>query len=202
MKVADQLNALWAHRGGFLAASRKLVAYGEFRIGVRSTNSPGGKQVARLDPEDVFQDALLRALTEDNCPFDGEELYRLIRRHIDNGLRTLEKSPVPREIPLINEKKIPGTIPVGSLVDESTSDSDISDEEEEFNRQVIEITRSRFKPNSQENRLLTLILEQKGDKDKLCSLLSIDPASFDRLKYKLKVVANSVKDELKKTGKK
>jgi len=202
MKVAAQLDVLWAKRGGFQATARRLIAYAHMRIGVRSTATRGGQQVARLHPEDVFQDALIRALTADDCPVDGEQLYRLIRRHIDNGLRTLEKSPAaPYEIGIVNEKGIPGTIPVDSLSDDSCSDSDVSDEEEGFNQQVVEIVKTRFKANGQESRLLTLILEKQGDKTKLCSLMSIDGATFDRLKYKLKVVVKAVNDELKKTAK-
>jgi hypothetical protein len=204
MQAEVNLETLWQHRGGFKATFRRLMGYACQCIDRRSTKSAGGQQVAKENPEDVVQEAIFRAFTSDDSPRDGEEFYKLVRRNIDNPLRTLEKSPkAARTIGAINQPGIPGTVDIGTIADPSSAESKILDAEDEFYTIVANEVRKRLnKPNGQETQLLNLVIERTGTKEELCALLKIDSATFDRVKNRLKNVVVAAINDLKKTAKK
>ena len=198
--VARTLDALWRDRGGVKAAYRSLLGYAYECIKSRSTATAGGQRVAQLQPEEVVNSAIEKALTSENCPTQGEDLYRLVRRNIDNPLRTLEKSPNAMRTLAVGEDPDAGDVNVADENAESPAQAALLDEEDAFNGRVVEETRRRLKgPNCLEARLLDLVLKRAGDKPKLCALLGIDAAKFDRLKFTLKTVAGGVIQDLKRT---
>lgn len=204
MHAEVDLETLWQHRGGFKATFRRLMGYACQCIDRRSTKSAGGQQVAKENPEDVVQEAIYRSFASDSCPQDGEEFYKLVRRNIDNPLRTLEKSPkAARTVGAVNQPGIPGTVDLGAITDESPAERQKLDTEEEFYALVANEVRKRLnKPNGQETQLLNLVIERTGTKAELCALLKIDSATFDRVKNRLKNVVVAAITDLKKTAKK
>lgn len=198
--VARTLDVLWRDRGGVTAAYHSLVGYAIDCIGRRSTATAGGQRVAQLEAQEVVNGAIEKALTSEDCPMQGEELYRLVRRNIDNPLRTQEKSPNAMRTLALGENPDAGDVTVVDENAESPAEAALLDEEEAFYGRVTDETRRRLKgPNCLEARLLDLVLKRAGDKPKLCALLGIDAAKFDRLKYTLKTVAGGVIQDLKRT---
>lgn len=206
MKPSTDLDVLWRHRRGFNAAYRQLIAYAHSCIKRRSTGTPGGRQIAQLEQTEVVNGAIVTALSDPECPADGEELFRLVRRNIDNSLRTLEKSPrVVGGLPIQPGAGVDGVIGEDALPDRSTPDPSaqlLENEEQELKKSIVEETRRRLKsPHCLEARLLSLLLEGAGDKLQLCARLNVDGAKFDRLKHSLKNVAASAAADLRKKAK-
>lgn len=199
INVRQTLDVLWRDLGGVTAVYRQLVGYAHSCIENRSTATAGGQRVAQFDPQEVVNDAIEKALLSENCPTEAKELYWLVRRNIDNPLRTLEKSPNAMLTMAVGEDSEAGEVTV--LDDaESPAQAAMLDEEDAFNGRVIAETRRRLKgPNCLEARLLDLALKRAGDKPKLCQLLAIDAAKFDSLKFKLKTVIGGVINDLKRT---
>ncbi len=198
--VARTLDVLWRDRGGVKVAYHSLVAYALDCISRRSTATAGGERVAQFQAEEVVNSAIEKALTSKDCPTQGEELYRLVRRNIDNPLRTLEKSPNAMRTRAIGEDQNAGDATVVDENAESPAEAALLDDEDAFYGRVAEETRRRLKgPNCLEARLLELVLKRAGDKAKLCELLGIDATKFDRLKFALKAVTGGVIQDLKQT---
>ena len=198
--VARTLDVLWRDRGGVKAAYRSLVGYALDCISRRSTATAGGEKVAQLQAEEVVNSAIERALTSKDCPTQGEELYRLVRRNIDNPLRTLEKSPNAMRTLAVGEDPDAGDVAVVDENAESPAQAALLDEEDAFYGRVAAETRRRLKgPNCLEARLLDLVLNRAGDKTRLCALLGVDATKFDRLKFTLRTVAGGVIQDLKRT---
>lgn len=197
--AARDLEALWRLRGGVKAAYRSLLGYAYECICRRSTATAGGQKVAQLKAEEVVNSAIEKALTSQDCPTQGEELYRLVRRNIDNPLRTLEKSPKAMRTVAVGDNVSEGEVAVIDEGTESPAEAALLDDEEAFFGRVVEETRRRLKsPNCLEARLLDLVLDRAGDKPKLCRLLAVDDAKFDRLKFTLKTVAGGALQDLKR----
>jgi len=197
------LDVLWKKRGGRVEASRSLVAYALHCIKVRSTKSAGGRKVALLEVADVVNSALLEAFKSMPNPTDGEAFYFLIRRKLDNSLRTLEKSPkVIPMIPIVGGEAPQGTVSIDSVVNEDAEDpaaTILADEEEARRREIADETKRRLKsPHCMEARLLDLIVSEFGDKQKICNLLKIDGPKFDRLKNTLTNIATAVRADAAK----
>ena len=202
INVASSLDVLWRERGGLKAAYRALVAYAHARISLRSTSTAGGQKVAQLQAEEVVNKAIESAVMSESCPIEGEALYLLVRRNIDNPLRTLEKSPSAMRAVAIGDNAEEGEVDVADEDAESPAEAALLDEKNAFNGRVADETRRRLKsPHCLEAKLLDLILKRAGDKTKLCQMLGIDGAKFDRLKFALKAVASSATQDLKRREK-
>jgi hypothetical protein len=200
INVRQTLDVLWRDMGGVTAVYRQLVGYAMECIKNRSTASVGGQRVAQLQPEEIVNGAIEKALLSDNCPTQGKELYWLVRRNIDNPLRTLEKSPNAMRTMAVGDDPSAGEVTVVDEDAESPAQCSMLDEEDAFNGRVVEETRRRLKrPNCLEARLLDLVLERAGDKPKLCLSLGIDATKFDRVKHTLKTVIGGVINDLKRT---
>lgn len=200
INVRQTLDVLWRDLGGVTAVYRQLVGYAHACIKNRSTATAGGQRVAQFEPEEIVNAAIEAALTAEKCPTEGKDLYWLVRRNIDNPLRTLEKSPNAMLTMAVGDDSDAGEVTVVDEDVESPAEAAMLDEEDAFNGRVIAETRRRLKgPNCLEARLLDLALKRAGDKPKLCQLLAIDAAKFDSLKFKLKTVIGSVINDLKRT---
>lgn len=200
------LDILWAKRGGRAAATRGLIAYAHKCLKLRSTETAGGRQVAILEVAEVVNSAIFGAFKESPNPKDGEAFYFLVRRKIDNGLRTIEKSPkVIPTVALVTGVAPKGTVSIDVVADEQSVDPAanlIADDEEELNRRIVEETKRRLKsPQCMEARLLDYIVTGAGDKQWICEQLNIDGAKFDRLKFSLKNVATAAKADVEKRTK-
>gem|GEM_PF-5359391 len=156
-----------------------------------------------MEAADVVNNALLNALKEAPAPSDGEQFYLLVRRKIDNGLRTIEKSPktIPM-VPLVTGVAPAGTVSFDTVADEQAADPAanlVADEEEAHNRRIVEETKKRLRsPQCMEALLLEHIVAGNGDKQRICELLKIDGAKFDRLKFTLKQIATAVRADLER----
>jgi len=201
--VVVNLDILWAKRGGRAAAMESLAAYAVWCIKGRSTGTPGGQRISAMEAADVVNNALLNALKEAPAPSDGEQFYLLVRRKIDNGLRTIEKSPktIPM-VPLVTGVAPAGTVSFDTVADEQAADPAanlVADEEEAHNRRIVEETKKRLRsPQCMEALLLEHIVAGNGDKQRICELLKIDGAKFDRLKFTLKQIATAVRADLER----
>lgn len=200
INVRQTLDVLWRDLGGVTAVYRQLVGYATDCIKRRSTATAGGQRVAQLKPEEIVNGAIEKALLSENCPTQGKELYWLIRRNIDNPLRTLEKSPNAMRTMAVGDDSDAGEVTVVDEDAESPAEAAMLDEEDAFYGRVIAETRRRLKgPNCLEARLLDLVLKRAGDKPRLCELLVIDAAKFDTLKFKLKAVIGGAINDLKRS---
>ncbi len=84
------LDRLLEPYGGFKLVYKKLLAMARRKLALYVGNS-GGKVVTRqLDPEDAVHDAFARLFEEGFGLNDN--VYFVLRNHVDNGIHTLEKS--------------------------------------------------------------------------------------------------------------
>jgi len=192
---------LFAHRGGFALAYVKLLAYAISVIQRRSGPIKGGAIVAKMDAKELVAHAFAR-LTE-GCSFeDGEEVYRQLRRHIDNRAHTIQKAPVPpRHVSVWPGHEGPTTDAVNELKDENATNpasaAELS-EEDDFYKSVLTETKRKFKADGTEPKFIDILIEGWKDRPDVCELMNITPEQYDALLKRVSRAAKAVKEEFLK----
>lgn len=191
---------LFAHRRGFDAAYLQLCVYAIDRIRARSGPSGGGAVVGSLDAKAVVADAFARILREETNWADGEAVYRQLRRHIDNYLHTIEKSPVPaRHRSLEALRDDPDEEKSFDVPDENAADpadEAVKQEEEDFNKSVLEATKAKYPPTSKEIEFIDQLIEGWRDRQEMSELLDITPERYDALLKRVSRAAIAKKREM------
>jgi hypothetical protein len=192
---------LFSHRGGFALAYVKLLAYAITVIQKRSVPTKGGAIVAKMDAKELLAHAFSR-LTE-GCSFeDGEEVYRQLRRHIDNKVRTVQKVPVPpRHVSVGAGHEGPTTNTVNELQDENATNpasaAELS-EEDDFNKSILTETKRKFKADGMEPKFIDILIEGWKDRPDVCELMNITPEQYDALLKRVSRAAKAEKEEFLK----
>ena len=199
MSPEVDFDKLFAHRGGFSVAYKKLLAYAIVVIEMRSGPVAGGAVVARLDAKEVVNRAFERILTED-CSFqDGEAVYLQLRRHIDNAVRTIQKAPVKeRAVAIGIDETSPTATAVGLLADENaTSPAEAAElgEEDDSYKIVLNEAKAKSKPGSLESQFIDILIEGWRDRPDVCELLKITPEQYDALLKRVSRAAKTLKME-------
>lgn len=191
---------LFAHRGGFETAYMKLCVFAVDVIERRSGPSGGGAVVRTLDAKVVVADAFARVLTENTQWDDGEAVYRLLRRHIDNKIHTIQKSPVvARQVSLdalranLDDEKAPDFPDEGAA---NPADQAAADEEESFYKSVLEATKPKYPAGGNEWKFIDLLIEGWRDRQEVCELLQITPEQYDALLKRVSRAAKAKKLEM------
>ena len=185
---------LFAHRGGFDTAYMKLCVYAVDVIERRSGPTGGGAVVRSLDAKAVVADAFARVLAENTQSDVGESVYRQLRRHIDNQIHTIQKSPVvARQVSLDALRADPDVKQAPDFPDESAvdpADQAEADEEDSFYKGVLEATKRKYTADSKEWKFIDLLVDGWRERQEVCELLQITPEQYDAL---LKRVSRSAK---------
>jgi hypothetical protein len=191
---------LFAHRGGFDIAYMKLCVYAIDVIERRSGPTGGGAVVRSLDANAVVADAFVRVLAEDTQSDDGEAVYLQLRRHIDNQIHTIQKSPVvARQISLDalradpDAKQAPDFPDVGAV---DPADQAETEEEDSFYKGVLEATKRKYAADSKEWNFVDLLIDGWRERQEVCELLQITPEQYDALLKRVSRAAKAKKLEM------
>jgi hypothetical protein len=191
---------LFAHRGGFDTAYMKLCVYAVDVIERRSGPAGGGAAVRSLDARAVVADAFGRVLAESTQSDDGEAVYRQLRRHIDNQIRTIQKSPVvARQVSLDALRADPDVKKASDFPDEGgvdPADQAEADEEDSFYKGVLEATKPKYSADSKEWKFIDLLVDGWRDRQDVCELLQITPEQYDALLKRVSRTAKAKKLEM------
>lgn len=177
------LDRILAHRGGYEHATEKLGAYAVIVIRLRSGPTPNGRAVANLDPKEVVRNAVAR-LVEMKSFEDGEEVYRQLRRHIDNEVHCLQKSKnlEPKSVAIAAGTPVEGSREMGEPEDcnaPDVGDSVSRDEENAFYRDLLRKQQSQYKANSHESALIGHFLEGWTERGEIAELMGITVEQYD-----------------------
>lgn len=85
------LDQLFASRGGFAVAYKKLVVLAQAMLVTYGGDSASRVVLRQLDPEEIVNTAFERYLDGDSGD-EGEDIYLVLRRHIKNHVRSAAKS--------------------------------------------------------------------------------------------------------------
>jgi len=196
--VAPDFETLFAHRGGFAMAFAKLAAYAVTVIKKRSGPTRNGKIVAALDAKQIVIQALSR-LTECDSLEYGEIVYCQLRRHIDNGVRTIQKSrSIPINISIGTGTYEPDAGVIAELEDEtakSPADEAELSEEDAFYKKVLSEAKTKFKPDGLESKFIDMLIDGWRDRQDACELLKITTEQYDALLKRVSRAANAKKEE-------
>jgi hypothetical protein len=191
---------LFAHRGGFETAYMKLCVYAVDVIERRSGPTGGGAVVRSMDAKAVVADAFARILAESPQSDDGEAVYRQLRRHIDNQIHTIQKSPViARQVSLDALRADPHGKQAPDFPDEGAvdpADQAEADEEDSFFKGVLEATKPKYPADSKEWKFIDLLVGGWRERQDVCELLQITPEQYDALLKRLSRAAKAKKLEM------
>jgi hypothetical protein len=195
--LAD-LDRVLAHRGGYLQATEKLVAYAVIVIRKRSGPNGNRRAVLGLDPVELVKDAVAR-LVEMESLDDGEAVYCQLRRHIDNAVHGVAKSkkPQPKSVAIAAGVPVEGSREVGEP--EDCTATDVADgveqaEEDDFNRDLLRQQQSKYKPDSREAALIGHILDGWTERGDIAELMGITAAQFDIVYKRVGRAVRELKD--------
>jgi hypothetical protein len=191
---------LFAHRGGFDTAYMKLCVYAVDVIERRSGPTGGGAVVRSLDAKAVVAEAFARVLAEITQSDDGETVYRQLRRHIDNQVHTIQKSPVAaRQVSLDALRADPDVKRAPDFPDEAAvdpADQAEAGEEDSFYKGVLEATKPKYPADSKEWKFIELLIEGWRERHEVCELLQITPEQYDALLKRVSRAAKAKKLEM------
>lgn len=177
----------------------KLTAYAITVINKRKGPSRNGRIIEKLDAQELVKHALSR-LVECEDLDDGEAIYCLLRRHIDNYVRTIKKQKSqPTLVGIATPGFEDGSHLKAELEDINASDpADISEQhdENEFHKELLTQTKKKFKEDSPEVALIDLVLEGWSVRSELASLMDITPKKYDVILKRVSRAALAVKDQL------
>lgn len=197
-KQQPDLDRVFAHRGGFEQAMEKLYAWAIVVINMRSGPSRNGRAVSKLDAKELVKNALAR-LVEMPSLEDGEEVYRQLRRHIDNEVRSLQKRKTvdPKVVAIAAGVPAEGSTEVSEP--EDCTVSDVADsveqaEENEFYRGLLREQQKQYNKTSSENLLIDHILDGWSDRSDIAELMGITTAEYDILYKRVARAARELKE--------
>ncbi|MBC2601161.1 hypothetical protein [Puniceicoccus vermicola] len=196
---------LFAHRGGFAMAYAKLTAYAITVINKRKGPSKNGRIIEKLDAQELVKHALSR-LVECEDINDGEAVYCLLRRHIDNYVRTIQKQKTnPTLVQIATSGYEEGSARISEPKVENTknpAETSEQKDENEFYKELLAQTKLKFKSEGVEFALLELVIEGWSDRSELAALLEITPQQYDVILKRVSRAAISLKDQLLRNVKK
>ncbi|MFA5263919.1 MAG: hypothetical protein WC378_08820 [Opitutaceae bacterium] len=199
--VAPDFDKLFAHRGGFAMAFAKLTAFAIVVIRKRSGTTKNGRVIAELDAKQLVVAALARL---NECEFldDGEAVYKLLRRHIDNSVRTIQKrTNAPVEVSIGTGTYEPDAEVIAELEDETSENpADVAElnAEDVFYKTVLSETKSKFKAGGLESQFIDMLIEGWRDRQDSCELLKIIPEQYDALLKRVSRAAIAQKEAVLK----
>lgn len=180
-------------------AYAKLTAYAITVINRRKGPSKNGRLIEKLDATELVKHALSR-LVECKSLEDGEAVYCLLRRHIDNHVRTIQKQKTnPTLVQIATSGYEEDSSVIAELEDENTlTPAETSDrkDENEFHKGLLAKTRSKFKPDSAEVHLIDLVIEGWSGRSELSTLLEVTTQEYDAILKKVSRTALSLRDQI------
>ena len=188
--MADEvdLDALLAHRGGVSGACKQLAGYAVEVINRYSCRDGNWGAVRGVDPNDVVNHAFERILTDWKDWPNGEDLFKQLRRHVQNYIHVLAKSKLQQRFvqpgdgdPETSESDIPE---IDYFADANALDpaeaAEVTDDEE-TSRRFLDHLRTVFPSGSIETRLIDLLIEGWRDRKEASELLEIKPEEYDKV---------------------
>jgi len=182
-------------------AYAKLTAYAITVINKRKGPSKNGCIIGGLDAQELVKHALSR-LVECESLEDGEAVYCLLRRHIDNYVRTIQKQKNhPTLVQISTSGYEEGSSAIAEPEDESAqtpAETSEQKDENEFHKELLVQTKEKFEPQSAEVALIDLVIEGWSERSELAALMGVTTQKYDAILKKVSRAALAVKDQLLK----
>jgi hypothetical protein len=196
----DALDGLLAGRGGFEAAYEKLVAAAKAWLQTYGGDSGGRAVLRQLEAADVVDSAFDRLFTEGFLP--GEDVYLLLRRHIQNHIRTVAKSVKERRTVRVDgdEESTRTYLQQTDPLEQSAPERALIIDDLEYCMKVLFRMTSEVKDDPQLVALVSAIIEGFRDPDEICVVAELTKpqydATFKRMKRRFaQILAASEEDK-------
>lgn len=191
-KPTDDWDQMFAARGGFDEAYTKLIAYARRELARYQSDFGGGLAVRQLDAREVVHSAIERLFSEE---WDAnEDVYLLLRRHIQNKVRSLSKSAGETRLVRISGRQETDAAyaETEDLFAESPRENAEIRDRTGFCKKVLMCVLSEAGEDQILCKLTEALIEGWRDPNDMCDLLEISrseyDAAFGRLKRRFRKV--------------
>ena len=194
------LDGLLVARGGFEAAYEKLLAAAKALLQTYGGDSGGRALLRQMDAADVVDAAFERLFDEGFPP--GDDVYLLLRRHIQNNIRSVAKSAKEARTVRVdgNEDATRIYSQQSDPLEQSAPDRALITDDIEYGMKVLFRLTTAVKDDPQVVALATAIIEGYRDPDDICVVADLTKpqydATFKRMKRKFaQILAASEEDK-------